>query len=264
VTAHRLTAAFVGARSRGTLSLFPALGAKSFQSKSFRLPAAAESLSLCVLKEKVTKEKEHPASALSGHPARKVRVRATGFVDRASCPDAKLACIHASHPSGFSSTRPPLQRGPRVEQRASCAHFSEKPGQEQSNSKALPRCCFGLSVFHRVRARMARCSTRGPCAAVSRGRQAAERASAWMPMPFRQHMDVLSKSPASTHGLAGQEPGKRQAGWPSLLVTFLLATQEKSDSVAAGDRPLFALSASNVSRIAFATSAASRAVGAAS
>jgi flagellar biosynthesis protein FliQ len=35
-------------------------------------------------------------------------------------------------------------------------------------------------------------------------------------------------------------PGKRQAGWPSLLVTFLLATQEKSDSVAAGDRPLFA------------------------
>ena len=33
-------------------------------------------------------------------------------------------------------------------------------------------------------------------------------------------------------------PGNRQAGWPSLLVTFLLATQRKSDSVAAGDRPL--------------------------
>jgi hypothetical protein len=38
--------------------------------------------------------------------------------------------------------------------------------------------------------------------------------------------------------------GKRQAGWPSLLVTFLLATQEKSDSVADGDRPLFALKSS--------------------
>jgi len=37
--------------------------------------------------------------------------------------------------------------------------------------------------------------------------------------------------------------GKRQAGWPSLLVTFLLATQEKGDSVAEGDRPLFASSA---------------------
>jgi hypothetical protein len=38
--------------------------------------------------------------------------------------------------------------------------------------------------------------------------------------------------------LLGRMPNKRQAGWPSLLVTFLLATQEKSDSVAGGDRPL--------------------------
>jgi len=30
--------------------------------------------------------------------------------------------------------------------------------------------------------------------------------------------------------------GKRQAGWPSLLVTFLLATQEKSNSGASGAR----------------------------
>jgi hypothetical protein len=34
-------------------------------------------------------------------------------------------------------------------------------------------------------------------------------------------------------------PNKRQAGWPSLLVTFLLATQEKSDSAAEGRRKLF-------------------------
>jgi hypothetical protein len=64
-----------------------------------------------------------------------------------------------------------------------------------------------------------------------------------MPMPFRQHMDVLSKSPAPTHGLAGQEPGKRQAGWSFSLVTFSLATQRESDSVAEGDRPLFCLNA---------------------
>jgi hypothetical protein len=31
-------------------------------------------------------------------------------------------------------------------------------------------------------------------------------------------------------------PGKRQAGWPSLWFTFLLATQEKSDSAAGGGR----------------------------
>jgi hypothetical protein len=47
--------------------------------------------------------------------------------------------------------------------------------------------------------------------------------------------------------------GKRQAGWPSLLVTFLLATQEKSDSEqsvykGAGDRPRFALNAARASR----------------
>jgi hypothetical protein len=53
---------------------------------------------------------------------------------------------------------------------------------------------------------------RGPCAAVSRGRQAAQRASAWMPMPFRQHMDVLSKSPAPTHGLAGQDARQAPSG----------------------------------------------------
>ena len=59
-----------------------------------------------------------------------------------------------------------------------------------------------------------------------------------MPMPFRQHMDVLSKSPAPAHGLAGQESGKRQAGWPFSLVTFSLATQRESNSAAEGRRKL--------------------------
>ena len=36
-------------------------------------------------------------------------------------------------------------------------------------------------------------------------------------------------------------PGKRQAGWSSLWVTFLLATQEKSDSRAEGARKLLLL-----------------------
>ena len=46
---------------------------------------------------------------------------------------------------------------------------------------------------------------RGPCAAVSWGRQAAQRESTWMSAPFRQHRDVLSKSPAPAHGLAAHE-----------------------------------------------------------
>jgi hypothetical protein len=86
------------------------------RSKSFRSPTALELLSLCVLKEKVTKEKEHLASAPRGHSAREVRVRAAGFVDSTSgncilhclnsgihavaCADAKLAGIPAGHPAG--------------------------------------------------------------------------------------------------------------------------------------------------------------------
>ncbi|MGB3269130.1 MAG: hypothetical protein WBA65_04155, partial [Rhodanobacter sp.] len=49
--------------------------------KSGRSPTATESLSLCVAKEKVTKEKGHPACAPDGHPVHQVRVRATGFFD---------------------------------------------------------------------------------------------------------------------------------------------------------------------------------------
>jgi hypothetical protein len=67
---------------------------------------------LSLAREKVTKERGTPLTRFAGIRARKVRGRVTGFVDRASCPDAKLAGIHAGHPAGFSSTHPPLQRGP--------------------------------------------------------------------------------------------------------------------------------------------------------
>jgi len=40
---------------------------------------------------------------------------------------------------------------------------------------------------------MARCSTRGPCAAVRRGRQAAQRASPWMDSPFRPDRSPVEK-----------------------------------------------------------------------
>ena len=47
-----------------------------------------------------------------------------------------------------------------------------------------------------------------------------------MSTPFRQHMDVLSKSPAATHGLAGRSPASAEEGG-LLFGYFLLATQEK-------------------------------------
>jgi len=51
---------------------------RKFQSGFGRLPAP-ELLSLCVLKEKVAKEKEHPDATLSGHPALRVREAWPGF-----------------------------------------------------------------------------------------------------------------------------------------------------------------------------------------
>ena len=56
--------------------------------------------------------------------------------------------------------------------------------------------------------------------------------------PFRQHMDVLSKSPAPAHGLAGQEPGKRQAGWPSLWFLSLGQSRERDSPSEGGRKPL--------------------------
>jgi len=218
-----------------------ALGA--FKVKSFRLPSAAESLSLCVLKEKVTKEKEHPASAPCGHPVRKVRVRATGFVDRASCPDAKLAGIPAGHLAGFPTPARRYRGAPGKAAGHPGPHFSERPDQEQRCGE--PALCFGLcfSASSPSAGHDGPLLYRGPCAAVSRGRQAAQRESAGCRFLFASTWMCCRKARPRLTDLLGRMPNKRQAGWPSLLVTFLLATQEKSDSVAEGDRPLFALKA---------------------
>ena len=118
---------------------------------------------------------------------------------------------------------------------------------------------------------MARCSTRGPCAAV-RDRRQARRGIGRDADPFSPGQESGRKTRLALTDLPGRMPGKRQAGWPSLLVTFLLlrascpppfgpaalfarapgavvATQEKSDSVAAGDRPLFDLKTTKASRL---------------
>ncbi len=231
-----------------------ALALVVFKGKSGRSPAATESLSLCVAKEKVTKEKGHPASALSGHPARKVRGRATGFVDRASCPDAKLAGIPAGHPAGFPTPARRCRGAPGKAAGHRGPHFSERPDQEQRCGE--PGTCSGsgsgsgfcFSALSPSAGHDGPLLYRGPCAAVSRGRQAAQRESTGMSTPFRQGRMPCRKARPRLTDLLGRMPNKRQAGWPSLLVTFLLATQEKSDSVAEGDRPLFALNAKRASR----------------
>jgi hypothetical protein len=92
--------------------VFPSI--QDIKGKSGRSPSATESLSLCVLKEKVTKEKEHPAWRLPGIlPWRK------GIGNHA---DAR-----------YAACRPRLTaaQGPRVKQRAIVARTFQK-----SNAKA--------------------------------------------------------------------------------------------------------------------------------
>jgi len=59
-----------------------------------------------------------------------------------------------------------------------------------------------------------------------------------MPMPFRQCMDALSKSPAAAHGLAGRSPASAEEG-RLLLWLLSLGDARESDSVAEGERNAF-------------------------
>jgi hypothetical protein len=105
-----------------------------------------------------------------------------------------------------------------------------------------------LSDLHRVRATMARCSTRGPCAAVSRGRQAAKRASAWTPMPFRQDRSPVEKPGPGSRTCRAGCPASAKRGGLSLWLAFSLATQRESNSCAEGARKLLLQRRSRISR----------------
>jgi hypothetical protein len=60
-----------------------------------------------------------------------------------------------------------------------------------------------------------------------------------MSVPFRQYMDVLSKSPAPAHGLAAHGwAASAKRGGLSLWLSFSLATQRESNSAAEGRRKL--------------------------
>ena len=66
----------------------------------------------------VTKRKATPLSRLTGLRPVRYASGLRGLSTVHPWTDAKLARIHASHPAGFSSARPPLQRGGQVKSRA--------------------------------------------------------------------------------------------------------------------------------------------------
>ncbi len=93
--------------------------------KSFRPPAEGESLSLCVLKEKVTKEKEHPTWRLPGILPVKSVSRGRAFrTDILSV--RKGIDIPVDARSAACRPRLTAAQGPRVEQRAIVARTIQK------------------------------------------------------------------------------------------------------------------------------------------
>ncbi len=174
-----------------------------------------------------------PALPPLRHPCRRLCWRQTG---RHPC---RPPCGLFLHPPAAAEGTP--GRAARIlralfRRTRSRARARAKPQQSHSKAVLCCGCCFPL--HHRVRARMARSSTRGPCAAVSRGRQAAQRASPWMDSPFRTGRMPVRKARPRLTNLPGMArawmpewrqrrsscpmPGKRQAGCRFLWVTSLL------------------------------------------
>ena len=136
MSACRLAETFVGARSRAMLSLVSAFGAKSFQgtsfqSRSFRLPAAAEVLLFCLSKREVPKRKRHPAWRFPGILPGKFVSRGRAFRPD-SCPGEKEpTSLSAPAERPVASASPP-HRGPGVEQRAILVRTIQK-SQSRAN-----------------------------------------------------------------------------------------------------------------------------------
>ena len=139
-------------------SLVSCSRATAFNAKSFRLPTAAEP-PFSVWPEKRGPKRGHPASALSGPPARKVRESGPGF-SSGLLPARKGVAILGN--ARYAACRPRLAaaEGPRVEQwaipaRTRCATAARlrelkavKPNLRIGLEASL-FCCFGCLLRNR-------------------------------------------------------------------------------------------------------------------
>jgi hypothetical protein len=150
-----------------------------------------------------------------------------GFPTAPPCAGGKLAGILAGHPADFP---PPTRRAigaPGRPARSRRAHF-KKAGAEAPG--AARRSAFVVAVASGAH------DARLPLGLLGGGepwtrRPRSGRGHGWARLFARA--GARSKSPATAHGLAAHgRAASGAAGWPSLLATFLLATQEKSSSAA--------------------------------
>ncbi len=177
--------------------------------------------------------------------ALQVRDRVAGFVDRASCPDAKLAGIHAGHPSGCSSTRPPPHTGTRKIKstkptaRAAALHIAlverVAPGSLQAGTP------LSSEFSTRIRRRSGLftsplLSESVAIAALSPLRDGALRSALKYPLCSGEGCQVTTILYRSGLSLRNAASSSGHFHW----VTFLLGQQKKSDSASGrrSKRPL--------------------------
>jgi len=215
VTARRLAETFVGARSRAMLSLVSAFGAKSFQgtsfqSRSFRLPAAAEVLLFCLSKREVPKRKRPPAWRLPGIVPGKSVSRGRAF--RAGILPARKGVAVPGN-ARYAAYRPRLTAAQGTPGRAAGHRGPHSVMKRKSRSHSKASLCCGFA----------------PALDLALLKSARwERAALPVAHPRTRRAGCPQGAPS---------------GWPFSWVTFSLATQRESDSVAEGDRPLLILNA---------------------
>jgi hypothetical protein len=231
VSACRLAETFVGARSRAMLSLVSAFGAKSFQgtsfqSRSFRLPAAAEVLLFCLSKREVPKRKRPPAWRLPPIHGRQVRESGPGF-SSGLLPARKGVAIPGN--ARCAACRPRLTAAQGTPGRAAGHPGPHSVMKLKSNGHSKAALCCGFApALDLALLKSARWERAALPVAHPRTRRAGE------------GMDARVEA---TQGVVARCPQGAPSGWPFSWVTFSLATQRESDSVAEGDRPLLILNA---------------------
>ena len=178
---------------------------------------------LSLAREKVTQERGTPLGAFRPSMGEKSVSRGRAFRRHIRVPAKRH---RPPVDARFAACRPRLTaaQGTRQSREPSrLALGAQPPGG--CKSKAKDNSVRLIWLFEEC-AQDARCSTRGPCAAVRHGRPA-RRGIGTMPIPFRRHMDVPSKSQPMPHALSGQEDRKAPSGVASLWVTFLWPSREK-------------------------------------
>jgi hypothetical protein len=202
-------------------------------------------------KREVTKRKDPSLPRFAGIvPAKSaVGLRSLSTTHRATAPC--VASTPASMPSpvltpNWPASVPATLRAVPPPTR----HFRGAPGRAagllartwwKAEAKSRSGYCSGFSEKY---AQEARCSTRGPCAAVRDGRPA-RRGIGRDADPFSPGQEPGRKTRPALTDLLGGSPASAKRGGLSLWLPFSLATQRESNSGARGARKLFALDAKN-------------------